>query len=102
MFTNRIGVSFSDVQHVTMSILKSSIPSHGIDESKNLFHSGIDFLQGIDSMDSVPRFLKSGVVNVITTLVITRNLARITRIFVLTATYELCVSRKSYLRGHPT
>jgi hypothetical protein len=60
-------LSFSNTQHTTMTILKSSFPSHSIDASKNLFHSGIDFLQGIDSMDSVPGFLKRRVVNVITT-----------------------------------
>ncbi len=32
-----------------MTILKSSIPSHGIDASKNQFHSRNDFSQGIDS-----------------------------------------------------
>ncbi len=33
--------------------MKSSIPSHGIDASKNLFRNGIDFSQGIDSVEAL-------------------------------------------------
>jgi hypothetical protein len=36
-------------QRISTTILKSSIPSHGIDVSKNQFHNGIYFSQGIDS-----------------------------------------------------
>jgi hypothetical protein len=42
-----------------MTILKSSIPSHGIDAAKNQFHNGMDFSQGIDSVESKPGILKS-------------------------------------------
>jgi hypothetical protein len=42
-----------------MTILKSSIPSHGIDVSKNQFLNGIDFSQGIDSVQSMHGILKS-------------------------------------------
>jgi hypothetical protein len=41
------------------SILKSSISSHEINASKNQFHDGIDFLQRIDSEESMPVVLKS-------------------------------------------
>ncbi len=43
------GVSFSHAQHMMMTILKSSIPPHGIDASRTQFHNGIDFSQGIKS-----------------------------------------------------
>jgi hypothetical protein len=45
---------------MTMTISKSSIPSHEIDASKNQFQCGIDFSQGIDSVESMPEvvFLK--------------------------------------------
>jgi hypothetical protein len=39
---------------MTMPIPQSSVPSHGIDASKNNFHSRIDFSQGIDSVESMP------------------------------------------------
>jgi hypothetical protein len=39
---------------MTMTIPQSSVPSHGIDVSKNNFHSRIDFSQGIDSVESMP------------------------------------------------
>jgi hypothetical protein len=48
------GLLPSHTQHMTMTILKSSIPSHGIDDSKNQFHNGIDFSQGFDSVESMP------------------------------------------------
>jgi hypothetical protein len=46
-----IGV-FPHTQHSTATILKSSIPSHTKDVSKSQFHNGIDFSQGIDSVES--------------------------------------------------
>jgi hypothetical protein len=42
-----------------MTILKSSIYSHGIDASRNQIHNGIDFSQRIDSVESMPGILKS-------------------------------------------
>jgi hypothetical protein len=45
----RWGVS-SHTQHKTMTILKSSIPAHGIDAFRNQFHNGIDFPHGIGSV----------------------------------------------------
>jgi hypothetical protein len=44
---------------MTTTILKSSISSHAIDVSKYEFHNGIDFLQVIDSVESMPGVLKS-------------------------------------------
>jgi hypothetical protein len=44
---------------MTMTILKSSISSNGIDASKNQFHNGIGFTQWIDSVESMPGILKS-------------------------------------------
>jgi hypothetical protein len=41
------------------SIIKSSISSHEINASKNQLHDGIDFLQRIDSEESMPVVLKS-------------------------------------------
>jgi hypothetical protein len=38
-------------QHMTMTILLSSIPSNGNGASKNQFHNGFDFSHGIDSWD---------------------------------------------------
>jgi hypothetical protein len=35
------------------------MPSHGIDVSKNQFHTAFDFLQGIDSVESMPEIVKS-------------------------------------------
>jgi hypothetical protein len=45
--------------HMMMTILKSSMASHGIDVSKNQFRSRMDFSQGIDSVESMqePEFL---------------------------------------------
>ncbi len=43
-----IGVSFPHTQHMTTIILKSSIPSHGIDVSKIQFHNGVNFSQDFD------------------------------------------------------
>ena len=37
-----------------LNLLKSSIPSHGMDASKNQSYDGIDFSQGIDSVESMP------------------------------------------------
>ncbi len=54
-----IGVSLSHRQHMTTTILKSSILSHGINVSKNQFHNGIYFSHGIDSVESKPGVLKS-------------------------------------------
>ncbi len=45
-----IGASFPHTQHMTITILKSSIPSHGIDVSKNQFHNVNDFSQRIESV----------------------------------------------------
>ncbi len=42
-----------------LNLLKSSIPSHGMDASKNQSYNGIDFSQGIDSVESMPEVLKS-------------------------------------------
>jgi hypothetical protein len=42
-----------------MTIPKSSISSNGIYASKNKFHNGIDFSQGIDSVESMTGVLKS-------------------------------------------
>jgi hypothetical protein len=50
---------FHHTQHVTMAIMKSSIPSHENDASKNQFQNGIDFSQGIDSVESLPGVIKS-------------------------------------------
>jgi hypothetical protein len=44
-----IEVYFSNTQQMTTTIMKSSIGG-----SKNQFHSGIDFSQGIDSVESMP------------------------------------------------
>ncbi len=52
VLTNRS--AFSHTQHMTMIILKSSIPSHGIAASKNKFHNRID-----SSQESIPGVLKS-------------------------------------------
>jgi hypothetical protein len=50
----------TQIQHVTtMTIMKSSITSHDIDASKNKFHNGIDFSQGIDSVEAMPGVNKS-------------------------------------------
>jgi hypothetical protein len=43
------GLSFPHTQHMSTTILKSSIPSHGTDDSKYQFHDGINFSQGIDA-----------------------------------------------------
>jgi hypothetical protein len=40
------------------TILQSLIPLHGIDASNNQFHNGIDFSQGVDSVESMPRALQ--------------------------------------------
>jgi hypothetical protein len=45
-------------QHIITKILKSSIPSHRNDVSKNQFHNGKIFSQGIDSIESKPGALK--------------------------------------------
>jgi hypothetical protein len=49
---------------MTTTILNFSISSHGIDVSKNEFHNGIDFSQGIESVKSMTgvfrSFYKSG------------------------------------------
>jgi hypothetical protein len=42
-----------------MTIMKSAIPSHEIDASKNKFHNGIHFSEGIDSVESMPGVIKS-------------------------------------------
>jgi hypothetical protein len=42
-----------------MTILKSSIPLHRIDASKNQFRLRIDFSQWIDFVESMPGILKS-------------------------------------------
>jgi hypothetical protein len=44
---------------MTTKILKSSIPSHGIDVSKTQFYRGIDFLQGIYAVESMSRVFES-------------------------------------------
>jgi hypothetical protein len=44
-----IGVFFPYTQHMTTTILKSSIPSHGIAASNRQFHNGINFSEGIDA-----------------------------------------------------
>ncbi len=44
---------------MTTTFLKPSIPSHGIDVSKNQFQDEINFSQGIDSVESMPRVIKS-------------------------------------------
>ncbi len=48
---------------MTTTVQKSSIPSHGIDVSKNQFHNGIDFSEGIDSVKSMPGVLSSGCID---------------------------------------
>jgi hypothetical protein len=50
-------VSPDPTQHMKTTILKSL--NSGIDVSKNQFHNGIDSLQAIDSVESMPRGLKS-------------------------------------------
>jgi hypothetical protein len=45
-------------QYMMTKILKSSIPSYGIDVPKDQFHEGIVFSQGIDSVESMHRVLK--------------------------------------------
>jgi hypothetical protein len=42
-----------------MTVLKTSIPSHEIDASRNKFHNGTDFSQGIDSVETMPGVFKS-------------------------------------------
>jgi hypothetical protein len=46
-------------QNMTMTILTSSVPSQEFHASKNQFHNGIDFSQGIDTVESMPGVLKS-------------------------------------------
>ncbi len=53
------GVSYPHSQHMTTTILKSSIPSNWINVTRNQFHNGIDFSQVIDSVESMPGVLKS-------------------------------------------
>jgi hypothetical protein len=48
------------------------------------------------------RILPEVVGRVIKVITTSRNLRVIMRIFVLTATYELSISRKSHLRDHPS
>jgi hypothetical protein len=48
------GLLLTHTKHMAMPIPQSSVPSHGIDVSKNNFHSRIDFSQGIDSVESMP------------------------------------------------
>jgi hypothetical protein len=55
----KIGVSFPHTHHTTMTILKSSIPSLGINVSKNQYHIRIDFLQATNSVELMPGLLKS-------------------------------------------
>jgi hypothetical protein len=47
-------MSIPHTHHMPTTILKSSVPLYGIDVSKNQFHNGIDFSQGIDSVESMP------------------------------------------------
>ncbi len=54
----QIGVSLPHTQHMPTTILKSLIPSHEIDVSKNQFHNGIYFSQGIDSVELMQGALK--------------------------------------------
>jgi hypothetical protein len=42
---------------MTTTILKSSIPSHGLDVSKSKFLSGNNFSQGIDSAELMPELV---------------------------------------------
>ncbi len=51
--------SFPHTQHMTTTILNTSVPSHGIGDSKNIFYNGKDFSQGSDSMESMHRILKN-------------------------------------------
>ncbi len=44
---------------MTTKILNSLFPSHEIDEFKNQFQNIIDFSKVIDSMELMPRILKS-------------------------------------------
>jgi hypothetical protein len=43
---------------MTTTIIKSSIPSHGLSASNNQFHNLIDSSQGIDFVESMPGVLK--------------------------------------------
>jgi hypothetical protein len=44
---------------MTMTILKSSVPSHGTDASKNQFNNRIAFSEGIDSKKPMLWIFKS-------------------------------------------
>jgi hypothetical protein len=44
---------------MTTKIINSLSPSDGIDDSKNQFHNRIDLSKVIDSMELMPRILKS-------------------------------------------
>jgi hypothetical protein len=57
--------------------LKSSVRSYGIDATKNLFHNGIDFSQGISSVELMPRVSKCLKILALATIQHNRFLERI-------------------------
>ncbi len=59
MFADEQGYIFPHIQHMTTTILKSSISLHGIHVSTKPFQNKIDISQGIDSVESMPGVLKS-------------------------------------------